>query len=576
MSRSDKVLAGLSAQQAEGTLCDIELQAEDQTIPAHKAVLAASTPYFEAMFTGRFEETNARVVEVKGVTFVGLQKVVEFIYTNKVKISAKNIEDILPAAHLLQMVEIVEECKGWMSQKITKNNCFDFLRLAEKYSIETVETAITEFVLKNFVAVSKTKGFTKISQQALCRYISSDTLKTGMDELAVYQAAKTWINKNKIEDSVTIFDIMKNVRFALIPLDPLSMKVSVDDIIDDHKECRRLVGEAMKYHGDVYKQPFYDVDLNKPRGKNGLLVIPNIKRAGGSFTTPDNGHIDFLSFPTFERTGQSYSLNMCIVDDSMSAVQMNNFMFLFGSKCDGYQNFTMRYDASNHIWIDLAAVPREATVGSSVACSEDKKKVFLIGGMSVNADSKWKLEKTKIISSTYMYDVVKNSWSQCNDLPESLLYSGAATLNDHVFVTGGYSADATTCTDSVYAYDIKAKLWLHKAKMNHKRSRHTLDAIDGKLYAIGGKIIGAGLVPFLEIYDSLSNQWTDVSLDDQYVMCGASSLVYDNQIYIIGGVNARQIAVYDVDSSEITILDEELPSESYRNVSAFLTIPKLL
>ncbi len=169
MNRFDKVFAVLAAQRAEGTLCDIDLQAEQQSILAHRNILAASTPYFEAMFSGRFEEGNARVVEVKGVTFIGLNNVIEFIYTNKIKITAKNLEDILPAAHLLQMTEIVDECKDWMIGKITKTNCFDFLRLAEKYSIESLETAITEFVLKNFVAVSKTKGFTKISQEALCR-----------------------------------------------------------------------------------------------------------------------------------------------------------------------------------------------------------------------------------------------------------------------------------------------------------------------------------------------------------------------------------------------------------------------
>ncbi len=38
MTKAKKVLAGLAAQQAEGKLCDIELIAEGQKIPAHKGV----------------------------------------------------------------------------------------------------------------------------------------------------------------------------------------------------------------------------------------------------------------------------------------------------------------------------------------------------------------------------------------------------------------------------------------------------------------------------------------------------------------------------------------------------------
>ncbi len=132
----EKLVAGLSAQQAQGTLCDIELKAEHQTIPAHKGVLAAATPYFEAMFTGRFDETKAHVVEIKDVTFTGLKNVVQYIYATRIKITTENITDILPAAHLLQMTDLVQECKEWMSAELSDNNCFDFLRLAEKFNIE--------------------------------------------------------------------------------------------------------------------------------------------------------------------------------------------------------------------------------------------------------------------------------------------------------------------------------------------------------------------------------------------------------------------------------------------------------
>ena len=567
MSRADKVLAGLAGLQEEGTLCDVELKAEHQTIPAHKAVLAAATPYFAAMFTGKFKETRSRVVTVKDVTFTGLENVIKSIYTTKIDINAENIEDILPAAHLLQMNDTVEECIEWMMQKITKNNCFDFLRLAEKYSIEPLVFAITEFVLNNFVAVSKTEGFTEISQQALCRYLASDNLKTGMDELIVYQAAKTWIKKNKITDSKSIVDIMKNVRFALVPLDPLSMQITIDYLIDDYKDCRRLVGEAMKYHGDVYIQPFYDGNLNKPRGKNGLLVVPNGRQVDGSFTSTGSGNLDFLTFPELRPEKQSKSLNTSIVFDSMNAIQINNFLFLFASKCDGYQNFTMRYDPSNDTWIDMAAVPRQATVGSAIACTEDKKRVFLFGGMHVTAKSKWKIEIEEISAEVFMYDVQKNSGSHCNDLSEGVVYSRAATLGNLIFLTGGLET-----ADRVWAYDVKATVWLTKAKMNHKRYVHCLDAVGQKLYAIGGKLIGAGDAKSVEVYDLPSNQWTIVLPRGPDVI-GASSLAIDNKIYIIGGNNSKQVFIYEMGKNKVTHLPQELPSHSRRNVSALMNSP---
>ncbi len=579
MNRAEKVLAGLASLRAEGTLCDVELKAEDQIIPAHKAVLAAATPYFAAMFSGKFKETKSRIVTVKDVTFAGLKNVVECIYTTKSKINAKNIEDILPAAHLLQMTDIVDECIEWMSGKITKTNCFSFLRLAEKYNIETVEKAVTDFVLKNFVAVSETKSFGEISQQALCRYLSSDVLKTEFDEIAVFKAAKKWILRNKITDNEVIFEVMRNVRFALVPPITLSNLVVPDDHIDNNRDCRKMVSEAMTYHADVYNQPFYNENSNKPRGKVGVLVIANGIRQGNSYNATSNGNIDFLPIPTFAPAKQSKSLTMPMVFDSMNAVQINNFLFLFGCKSDGYQNFTMRYDASNDSWMTLDAVPREATVGSAVACSESRGEVLLIGGLHVNAKTNFNISICDIIANVYIYDIRKNTWTGCSDLPQPLVYSVSKTVGNFVYATGGHSPGGTV--QNVYGYDIKAKGWLSKARMNYRRCHHALEAIEEKLYAVGGRVVdGANrIVTSIEIYDTVSNQWT-IALTDGVSITASSALASDNKIYIIGGLDngrkSKQVSIYDVAKNKVTHLSSQLLPHAGYNVSVFLTLPKLL
>ena len=54
-----QLLAGLAQLQMQGLLCDAELQVEGRMFRAHKAVLAAASPYFSAMYTTvRFRESG--------------------------------------------------------------------------------------------------------------------------------------------------------------------------------------------------------------------------------------------------------------------------------------------------------------------------------------------------------------------------------------------------------------------------------------------------------------------------------------------------------------------------------------
>ena len=57
--------------QQSGILCDISLQSAEDTVPAHRVILATRVPYFRAMFTctlGADEVHTASLVQFKKTT----------------------------------------------------------------------------------------------------------------------------------------------------------------------------------------------------------------------------------------------------------------------------------------------------------------------------------------------------------------------------------------------------------------------------------------------------------------------------------------------------------------------------
>ena len=87
-------------------LCDVTITAGEGKIRAHKLVLAASSPYFETMFTGDFPESNQSEVTIREVDPEAMETLIEFCYTATVKIDESNVQSLLPAACLLQLAEI--------------------------------------------------------------------------------------------------------------------------------------------------------------------------------------------------------------------------------------------------------------------------------------------------------------------------------------------------------------------------------------------------------------------------------------------------------------------------------------
>ena len=82
-----KLLRGLDDLRDRRLLCDVHLVAEDESFPAHRVVLAAVSPYFQAMFTGGFKENELNEILLKGTSSEGLKCVLNAIYSAELLLS---------------------------------------------------------------------------------------------------------------------------------------------------------------------------------------------------------------------------------------------------------------------------------------------------------------------------------------------------------------------------------------------------------------------------------------------------------------------------------------------------------
>lgn len=100
------VLENFTALRRQGELCDVVLVVGSTRINAHKIVLCASSPYFRAMFTNELAESRQAEITIKDVDENAMEILIDFCYSAKITIDEKSVQNLLPAACLLQVVPL--------------------------------------------------------------------------------------------------------------------------------------------------------------------------------------------------------------------------------------------------------------------------------------------------------------------------------------------------------------------------------------------------------------------------------------------------------------------------------------
>ncbi|XP_072382451.1 uncharacterized protein lola isoform X15 [Diabrotica undecimpunctata] len=100
-----------------GTLVDCTLAAEGKCLNAHKVVLSACSPYFEALLSKHFDKHP--ILILKDVKFQELKAMMDYMYRGEVNISQDQLGALLKAAESLQIKGLSDNRKGETDRKPT-------------------------------------------------------------------------------------------------------------------------------------------------------------------------------------------------------------------------------------------------------------------------------------------------------------------------------------------------------------------------------------------------------------------------------------------------------------------------
>uniref|UniRef100_W5K413 POZ/BTB and AT hook containing zinc finger 1 n=1 Tax=Astyanax mexicanus TaxID=7994 RepID=W5K413_ASTMX len=116
---SAEMLHNLNSQRKDGgRFCDVILRVGEESFPAHKAVLAACSEYFESVFScpAEGDDGEGKELEMHTINPKVFRDILDFAYTSRIVVRLECFPELMTAAKFLLMRSVIEICQEVIKQ----------------------------------------------------------------------------------------------------------------------------------------------------------------------------------------------------------------------------------------------------------------------------------------------------------------------------------------------------------------------------------------------------------------------------------------------------------------------------
>ena len=123
-------------------LSDVFLCVGDRKFPVHRAILAARSPVFRAMFTSDMKESVAEGISIEDMEPDVMEELLRCVYTNQVPVECGC--DMLIAFDRFGLISLLNRCQD--SVTITVQNALEVFAVAEELNAKRLKWKIIKFL----------------------------------------------------------------------------------------------------------------------------------------------------------------------------------------------------------------------------------------------------------------------------------------------------------------------------------------------------------------------------------------------------------------------------------------------
>lgn len=232
---------GLKELLNENKLIDCILKVGDRSIPCHRLIMAACSPYFrELYFSEDGKESSQKEVVLENLDPNIMEVIVNYMYSAEIDINDDNVQDILTAANRFQIPSVFTVCVNYLQKRLNKKSCLAIYRLGLMLNCARLAMAARDYVADHFETIAKDDDFLGLAPPELFAIIGADALNVEKEE-AVFECLMRWIRKDKDKRVKSLVEAFDFIRFRLLPEKYFKEKVEKDDLVKADPEVQKKI-----------------------------------------------------------------------------------------------------------------------------------------------------------------------------------------------------------------------------------------------------------------------------------------------------------------------------------------------
>ncbi|XP_065809506.1 kelch-like protein 18 isoform X2 [Labrus bergylta] len=492
----------------QGKLCDVTLKVGDHKFSAHRIVLAASIPYFHAMFTNDMVECKQDEILMQGMDPSALEALINFAYSGHVAIDQQTVQSLLIGSSFLQLQNVKDACCSFLQES---------------------------FLHQHFVDVSASDEFLSLRTEELLELVGCDELNIKAEE-QVFEAVLSWVHHDQERRESLLPELLSKIRLPLCRPQFLSDRVQQDELVRCCHKCRDLVDEAKDFHLMPERRPHLPAFKTRQRCCTSITGL--IYAVGGLNSSGDSLNI----VEVFDPIGNFWERcqPMRTARSRVGVAVVNGLLYAIGGY-DGQSRLSTVevYNPETDSWTQVSSMNSQRSAMGTLVIDGH---IYVCGGYDGKSS----------LNSVECYSPETDRWTVVTEMSASRSAAGVTVFDGRIFVSGGH--DGLQIFNTVEYYNHHTNRWHPAAAMMNKRCRHGAAALGSHMYVAGG-YDGSGFLSGAEVFSSASGQWSLlVAMNTR--RSRVSLVSTSGRLYAVGGYdgqsNLSSVEMYNPDTNRWT------------------------